>query len=412
MDFKEPIDITAVMTAVKKHQNLLKAVDKLDAMEILQHFTPMPGITDSIELGKVEGGEISGKYMGVFLGDKNLGKIVPRRLIVRPVVMEMADEPERYRRAYIANVPGELRKEHPFELWIINHGHEIASEELHNSVFIAKYDASPDKKSIRDSFDGLGTILSGDRIAGNISVANGNMFETGELTRANIGERLLEMYRSMPETFKRKKSKMFISSTLAETYDDWRKDEGQIIIGQTEETAGTKFLLGTNGKCELVRVYCFPEGSQFVLLTTKENMVYGFDKASNFRSIRPFISGNPYKFTATGKYVIGFQVISIHKSELKINELPLDPSKPNTLGTVSVTITPAEVLPDGAMWRVKGEDAWRKSGDIATLAPGTFEIEYSDVAGYNKPSTDELTKITITANGAKTVAAVYAKIEG
>lgn len=54
MDFKAPIDITAVLTAVKKHKNILKAVDKLDASEVLKHFTPVPGITDSLELGKVE----------------------------------------------------------------------------------------------------------------------------------------------------------------------------------------------------------------------------------------------------------------------------------------------------------------------------------------------------------------------
>ena len=61
MDFKQPIDITAVLGAVKKHQNLLQAVDRLDANEVLQHFTPIPGITDSIELGKVEGGTVSSK---------------------------------------------------------------------------------------------------------------------------------------------------------------------------------------------------------------------------------------------------------------------------------------------------------------------------------------------------------------
>lgn len=412
MDFKAPIDITAVMTAVKKHKDLLVAIDKLDAGELLQHFTPMPGITDSIELGKVEGGEISGKYMGVFLGDKKLGKIVPRRLIVRPVVMEMADEPERYRRSYIADIPGDITKRHPFELWIINHGHAIASEELLNAIFVAKYDSSADKKSIGDAFDGLGTILIGERVSGAVSVANGNMFETGVITRQNIGDRLLLMYRSMPETFKRKKCKMFISTTLGELYDDWRKDEGQVIIGQTEETTGTKYLLGSNGKCELVRVPCLPEGSQFVFLTTRANIIYGFDKASDFKSIRPFNSGNPYLFTAAGKYLIGFQFISIHKTEFCMNELPLDPAAPDTLGTLKVTITPTEVLPDGAVWRVKGEDAWRKSGDIATLAPGEVEIEYNDVSGYTKPSTDALIKVTITAGTAKAITAAYTAVAG
>ncbi len=407
MDLKAPIDITAVLTAVKKHKNLLTAIDKLDASEVLQHFTPMPGITDSIELGKVEGGSISSKYMGVFLGDKKLGTIVPRRLIVRPVVMEMADEPERYRRAYIADIPGDIRKEHPFELWIIQHGHVIASEDLHTAVFIARYNSSADAKEITDAFDGLGTIIESEKIAGGLSVANGNMFETGTLSRVNIGERLLAMYRAMPETFKRKKTKMFISSSLGEMYDDWRKDEGQIIIGQAEETAGTKFLLGTNGKCELVRLYNLPEASQFCFLTTKANVVYGFDKESDFRSIKPFMSGNPYLFTAAGKYVIGFQLISIHKSEFCVNDCPLDPSKANKIGTLKVTITPTESISVGAKWRVKGEDGWRESGMIASVAPGAVEIEYLNAPGYTLPTGDASLKATITAGAATTVAAEY-----
>lgn len=406
MNFNDPIDITAVMTAVKKHKDLLKSIDRTSANEVLQHFTPMPGITDSIELGMVEGGSISSKYQGVFLGDKKLGEIVPRRLIVRPVVMEMADEPERYRRTYIAEVPGEQRKEHPFELWIINHGHALASEDLHNAIFMAKYSSGKDDNEITDAFNGIGTILDIDRTAGLISVANGNMFQTGELTRANVGEVLKAMYRRMPETFKKKSSKMFLSSSIGEMYDDWRKDEGQIIIGQTEETTGTKYLIGSNGKCEIVRLSNLPEGSQFILLSTKKNLVYGFDKESDFKSIRPFQSGNPYRFTATGKYVIGFQAISIHKSELCVNERPLDPSKAPTLGTLKVTIAPTEVLPLGAKWRVKDEIEWRNSGDIAYLAAGAVEIEYTDVAGYNKPTGVALSA-TIVAGQAVDVAGTY-----
>ena len=39
MDFKQPIDITAVLGAVKKHQNLLQAVDRLDATVSYTHLT-------------------------------------------------------------------------------------------------------------------------------------------------------------------------------------------------------------------------------------------------------------------------------------------------------------------------------------------------------------------------------------
>lgn len=325
LDLTVPIDITAVMTAVKKHKDLLKAVDKMDAMEVLQHFTPMPGITDSIELGKVEGGSISSKYNGVFLGDKNLGAIVPRRLIVRPVVAEMADEPERYRRSYIAEVPGEQRKDHPFEIWIIQHGIALASEDLHNAVFVAKYSADANKKAITDAFDGIGEIIATDKTSGKIATSKGNMFATGAFTRANVGQKLLDMWRQMPETFRRKQSKLFVSATIGDLYDDWLQDESTILLN--DESAGRKVLRNTGGKCEIVRLYCLPEGSHFAMLTRKENVVYGFDKASDLKSMKPFNSGNPYLFTATMKYVIGFQFVSVHKSEFCVNDQPVTPAQ-------------------------------------------------------------------------------------
>lgn len=391
MNFNDPIDITAVLTAVKKHRNLLTAIDTLDASEVLKHFTPIPGITDSIELGKVEGGSVSGKYIGTFEAGKNMGKIVPRRLVVRPVVMEMSDEPERYRRTYIAEVPGAIRSQHPFEIWLINHGHTLASNDLLNVIFTARYSVRKEDKGIEHAFDGLGTIINEGIVAGDIALSEGNLFETGELTRANVGDKLLEMFNNMPETFKRKKNiKMFISGKVGELYDQWRKDEGVVVIGMTEETADTKYLLGSNKRCELVRLPNLPDNSQFVMLTTKQNVCYGFDKESDFRSIRPFFSGNPYLFTAAGKYLIGFQFVSVNKAEFCINDRPVDPAGENPLGYVKVTITPNEAVNNGAKWRLKDCPTWRNSGEVTARVPGTYQIEFSNADGYTTPAEESV----------------------
>lgn len=388
MDFTAPIDITAVLTAVKKHRDILKAVDKLDANEVLRHFTPIPGITDSLELGKVEGGTVSSKYTGTFEAGKSQGEIVPRRLIVRPVVMEMADEPERYRRTYIAEVPGTIRKEHPFELWLINHGHELASNDLLFAIFTARYSAKAEDKDINDAFDGMGTVIEEAKAVGDVSSLEGNVYATGELSRANIGEKLLEMWRHMPRTFKRKKNiKMFISDDLGDMYDDWRKDEGTIVIGLKEDTSDTQHLLGTNNRCELVRLPNLPDNSQFVLLTTKENCCYGFDKESDFKSIKPFSSGNPYKFTAAGKYVIGFQLVSVHPSEFCINDQPLDPAGTDEFGYIEVTISTELAINNGAKWRIKGEEIWRESGTYVAVPGGQeYTVEFGAAAGYTTPA--------------------------
>jgi hypothetical protein len=226
---------------------------------------------------------------------------------------------------YIAEVPGEIRKDHPFELWIIQHGITLASEDLHNAIFTAKYDSDTQKKEITDAFDGLGTIIEKDKTSEKISADNGNLFATGVLSRANVGEKLLDMWRAMPLTFRRKSSIMIISDELGDMYDDWLKDE--VVILLKDEVAGEEYLKGTKGKCRLVRVADLPDNSQMVILTTKGNVVYGFDKISDLKSMKPFASGNPYLFTAAMKYIIGFQLISIHKSEFCVNDQPLTPEE-------------------------------------------------------------------------------------
>ncbi len=383
LDLKQPIDITAVNGYLRKFQKELIALDKQDANEFLQHLTPYPGITDSIELSRVEGGQISSRYNGVFIGQTDLGKIVPRRLIVRPVVAEMDDEPERYRRAYITEVPGDLRKKHPFEGWLIQHGINIASEDLHGVCMVAKHDTSdPNNKGIETAFDGLGTILEQDKAAGRISFAKNNVFATGEITRANVGDKLLDMWRSMPTTFRNKKDvKMFISGRISDMYQDWLKDESVLLIGDDPGTKG--ILRGTDKKCRLVVIDNLPEGSQFVLLTTKRNAFYGYDKASDFRSMAPVEAGKVYHFTAAMKYVIGFQVASVHKSELCMNDQPLFPE---TKGSIKVVIDTAAAITAGAQWRFEGETFWHASGVSVEKPSGAHTIEFKDATGFETPS--------------------------
>lgn len=326
MDLKSPINIEAVIGACKKHKDLLVSVRAEEAKNVLQHFTPISGVKDSITLGRTTLMKVCGKYTGEFTGHKEAGEIVPRTLIVRPCTMEMKDEPERYRRTYITEVDGGLSMEkHPFEVWLINYGLKCASKELHDVMLVAKYDASEAKKTLTDAFDGILTIIEAEKTAGNISAEKGNLFTTGEMTVANVGDKLLEMWRKMPGVFKRAGGKMFISDSLGEMYDDWLDNQGTLVTGSGAETAGQQWLRNTNKKCEIVRLSGMPEGSQFVMITTKENLVYGYDTEADFRRLIPFNSGNPYMFTAAGKFVIGFQVVTLHASEFLINDQPVTP---------------------------------------------------------------------------------------
>lgn len=327
-NYNDPIDITAVNTAVKQHGKTLDAIPRLGADAILKHMTPLQGITDSYTFTKAVMKKVSSKYTGEFKGLRNIGEFVPRTLTVRPIVMEILDEPERYRRSYVTEVRGAIEiAKHPFEMWLVQEILKQASNDLLTALATAKYKSSDSATDITDAFDSIPAIVEAEKALATptISVANDNMFATATFTRANIGEELLKMWRSRNDIFRRMKSKMFISDTLGDLYDDWFADEHPGIhdVGKTADETGQQFLYGTHGNCEIVRVPNLPEGSQFVLLTIKENLFYGFDKMSDMRTIKAV--PHDYKFKALGKYVFGTQIGYIGPELFVVNDKPVTP---------------------------------------------------------------------------------------
>lgn len=321
MDLTLPIDIQAVLDTAKQYGDVLKGLNKQAVSEILIDCFPALGIQNSRTLGKVEHGTISSKYNGVFLGTNNLGKVVPREIKVRPIVAEMADEPERYRTSFIAALAGNMwNQAHPFELWLLQHGIDMASEELYNAIFVAKYNSASNKLALTDSFDGFSTIIANDIDDGNISEAKGNLYidEDGAITRNNAGEYLLRMWRNRPEVLRRKNTIMWIPSDVADLYDDWYRDVHD--APPNIDVSGQEFLEGTQKKVRIKRHNALPAGSQQVILTTRENMIYGTDKLEDMKSMKAFPSGNPYLFTATMKYVFGTQFVSVHNTEFAVND--------------------------------------------------------------------------------------------
>lgn len=317
---KGSINVDAVNGAVRAHGNLLVAIDQESANMILQHFTAMPGVTDSYTFGRTLLGKISRKYTGEFKGQVADGKIQPRTLKVYPCVMEMSDEPESYRRAYVTEVRGGITK-HPFEIWLNNWGVKSASKELHDAFLAAKYDPSDEKTALSDSFDGPLTVIQKAFTAKEISAAEGNLHITGKMTVADVGDKLLAMWRKLPAAARMQNMKMMISLELGDMYDDWLENKGTYITGSGAEETGAKYLRGTGGKVELVRMSGYPEGKeQFVWITLKENQYYGFDQPSDMTTLQAFPSGNPYLYTAFGKYVMGCEFVTLNKYVFRCNE--------------------------------------------------------------------------------------------
>jgi hypothetical protein len=78
-----------------------------------------------------------------------------------------------------------------------------------------------------------------------------------------------------------------------------------------------------------------------------------------------------------------------------------------TTGSLQVTISPAEAVAAGAQWRRTGTTPWFNSGDTEPdVAEGSYEIEFSDIAGWTKPND---LSVTLSAGQLTESTAVYTK---
>lgn len=320
-DLKKPIDISAFNTVAKKYQKEIKPVHMLAAGDVLKHMTPKSGVRGSLVLTKMDKGSVSRKYDGTFKADKTVGTPEQRTLSVYPVVAEVSDEPEKYRRTFIdeiytEGVAGGDATDHKFLKWLLQFTIGVSSEELYYAVWQAKYDE--DKAGLLDSFDGVETHIDAAITAGDISVAKKNLYDAGGLfTAANIGDKLKAMWRGAHATMRQRGGTMYLSQDLGDMYDDWyvtEHDKPPMV-----DASGQTTLEGSNGKCKLVRLSCI--NNQRVVLTDKSNLKYGFDKASDMKSMKAFNSGNPYLFTAFMKYVFGTQIESVNHRHFRTNKV-------------------------------------------------------------------------------------------
>jgi len=315
IDYELPIDITAINNTGKTYQKELKSLPKQDALSVLKHFSMLVGIKDSTTISEVEeSDEGSGKYTGEFNKLRKSGKVTPRTLTVYPCVHEVCDEPERYRRTFLNETVNE-ETAHPFERWLIEHELGNASQNLYNVLATAVRSEVETDVALKDSFNGFLTILRAEVAASKITTAIGNLFQfTAVLSAVNIGDQLKALYRSLPDKTKEGQTLMLMSVTHGEMYDDWYKANHD--APPAVDVAGQTSLEGSNGKCKMIRLSNMPSDTDEIFITVDKNLTWATDKLSDMKNLKAFPSGNPYKFTASMKYVFGLQFESINPRKL------------------------------------------------------------------------------------------------
>lgn len=143
-----------------------------------------------------------------------------------------------------------------------------------------KASRNPQGTTTMTLFNGFETIAAAEITAGNIAAANGNYMEVSTITAANVGDVLKSIYDGASEELQEADNlKMYLPKTIKKMYDDWCLAHFGAVVYNT--TYVKNRLHGTDeNPCELVALSGM-KGSNYIFLSTKENMLVGCDQSGN-----------------------------------------------------------------------------------------------------------------------------------
>jgi len=322
-DLTSPIDIQAINNTAREIQPKITRLMMEGIRELLVNFYKFPGdIRQSVNLVTFKRGSIMQPYDPTLSHKKTLGIISKRPLSVNVGMSYLSDEAEKYRNTYLGaledlNISNEAKL--PFPNWYLETIALVGMADMTELPYLGKKGAGNDTVDITD---GYLEIIKDEVDAGNIADGNGNLYTLAgsatDYTASTIGDELKKQFAKFPAITQKFGVNIHIDYAYLQMYKEWFKSEYSNI---TDGDVPTEYLDGTNKKAKFIWTTGM-EGSKRVIMATETNLVYGVDRDNKeFGKVLVFHDGSPYIVGATNKVVIGFQIRTLDKSELVVNNL-------------------------------------------------------------------------------------------
>lgn len=190
-------------------------------------------------------------------------------------------------------------------------------EKIQDNLFTAKH--SPTGDTSDKLFDGFGTIANAEKTAGNIATGKGNLYEQEiALTSTNAFEVTKDIVRSLDPHLRQRETFFFCSQAFADSYNDgYLAAHLGVPYNQNYEQM---YVEGTSHKMTLVPLPSIAGGTSWdgqFFITTKDNMLYGYDNMSDVERIQIGLF-SPFMITLSAAMFFGVQFRSIDKKLLKV----------------------------------------------------------------------------------------------
>lgn len=245
----------------------------ISCSDTLQHFTGRPGVAGREVIGQLTGNIELGPYNATRVDDTGV-KITPRVLeTYLGSVVKRFDPNEAAKTVWgEAFAQGEELTKAALVLQVLIYLSAQLGKMIDAALWTAERNDSGDKT--KDLFDGFDTITKKEIDATSISTTQGNLHEFPEaFSGTNTVDRLMDFYQAAAPELQAVETKLYIPYTVYNLYNrDYATRFGSTPYNH--EYSKT-FLEGTQNLCELVPL-ASKKGSEYVHLSTKKNMLYGY----------------------------------------------------------------------------------------------------------------------------------------
>lgn len=275
-----------------------------------------------------------------------------------------------------------------------------ASEDLNECIWQGVRDANG--TTTLANFDGFATIIGKERTAGNISIANGNYFQLGGLTKYNCGDKLKALWKRRDRKIKR--AEMYVEQDILDLYNEWYTAKN--FNNANTDTDGTQqFLYGTEKKCKLVSCPGM-EGMGYIIITDgKSNLMFGSEGIGTGEdATAPFIIRHGNNIKTCQLYTeawLGVEFSHIEKEFLMVSSYTInDEDVYATVSDEDITITTTANTSKTATVKFFGHNL--TSATAVTISGAGLSVNHDTISAANA-NADSGYELTITFTGATAV---------
>lgn len=303
-------------SAVNYRKDLL-VMPVIAAEATLQHMTPRPGIAGREVLGQLSGGIELGPYDPNRVDDSGV-KIEPRTLeTFLGSVVKKFDLNSAAKTVYGSlTTQGEALASTDLAQQVLYYLAMQLGQNLNKHIWDAKRNDAG--TTTVDLFDGFDTITAKEISAGGIATGKGNFMQLSTaIDESNATDILMSIYESADDNLQGVPTKMFIPFNVYRAYNkDYLASFGNVVYNQQYKKT---FLEGTDNLCELVPLVS-KKGSEYIHLTTKQNMVYGYGDGMDCEKIA-IEKHHEFLLSFIATMFFGCQFETISKERLMVAKL-------------------------------------------------------------------------------------------